>query len=61
MMPAASIIRPVLTSSSTRKIQQWSSKRARPLLGQWPILIVALVFQIIGLRISKFFKRSGLD
>src|SRR5450759_3636896 len=43
-------------SCSTRKIQKRPSKLANPLLGQWPILIVAVVFQIIGLRISKFFK-----
>src|SRR6266446_4432352 len=44
------------TSGSTRKIQKRPSKRARPLLGQWIILFVALVFQIIGLWISKLFK-----
>src|SRR5260221_10804559 len=44
------------TSRSTRQIQQRPSKRARPLLGQWIIVIIALVLQIIGLRISKIFQ-----
>src|SRR5260221_1967607 len=44
-------------SSSTCQIQQWSTKRPRPLLSQGIIVIIALVYQIIGLRISKFFKR----
>src|SRR5260370_891441 len=43
-------------SSSTCQIQKRPSKRARPLLGQRLITIIALVLQIIGLRISKFFK-----
>src|SRR6266566_5875828 len=43
-------------SCSTCQIQQRPTKRPRPLFGQWIILIIALVFQIIGLRISKFFK-----
>src|SRR5436305_3496026 len=44
------------TSRSTRQIQQRPSKRARPLLGQWIIVIIALVLQIIDLRISKIFQ-----
>src|SRR5260370_12164286 len=44
-------------SSSTCQIQQWSTKRPRTLLVQGIIVIIALVYQIIGLRISKFFKR----
>src|SRR5437588_7735962 len=44
------------TSRSTRQIQQRPSKRARPLLGQGIIVIVALVLQIIDLRISKIFQ-----
>src|SRR5258706_4664829 len=41
------------TSRSTRQIQQRPSCHSCPLLGQWIILFVALVLQVIGMRISK--------